>query len=321
MKVMAGDVGGTNTRLALIENGTISVDRRYPSAQFAGLEEIIQSFLKEAGATPSRACFGVAGPVDGDVSKLTNLSWVVDARRIEERCGIARCRVVNDFWAAALGVTMLQPGNVEQLGGSAPRATGPIVVMGAGTGLGVAFLTHDGTRYEPTAGEGGHRDFAPRDEVEIRLLRFLLTRYDHVSYERVLSGTGIKNLYDFFASESPAQIQSSTEDAMRTEDPAAVVTRLGGTGKDVLCQSALNTFISLLAAEAGNLALQVGAKGGVYLAGGIAPRLRMHLEEPAFRRSFEHKGRLSTLLHTIPVYLVMEPQLGLLGAAAGALRL
>ncbi|MEW5850297.1 MAG: glucokinase [Myxococcota bacterium] len=321
MKVLAGDVGGTNTRLALVENGEVVVDRRYPSADHAGLEGIVQLFLKAAGEMPERACFGVAGPVENDVCRVTNLPWVVDARAIEKATGIKRARVVNDFYAAALGVTVLSAGQTVQLGGKQPHPTGPIAVLGAGTGLGVAFLVHNGLAYDPIPSEGGHRDFAPRNDVEIRLLQFLTRQFGRVSYERICSGPGLKNLYEFFESEHPNDVNPVTRAAMETEDPAAVVSRLGLTESDPCCAKALHTFVSILGAEAGNLALQVVATGGVYVAGGIPPRLINKLTDGTFRAAFETKGRLSPMVKEIPAYVVMEPHLGLLGAAVAASRL
>lgn len=322
MKVLAGDIGGTNTRLALVENGTILVGKRYPSAEYAGLEAIIDLFVASVGEKPSRACLGVAGPVDKDVCRVTNLPWVVDARVVERQCGIARCRVVNDFYAAALGITVLQPRQVVQLGGTSIREGAPKAVLGAGTGLGVAFLVHNGRVYEPVPSEGGHREFAPRNDQEIQLLQFLGKRFGRVSYERICSGSGLKCLYDFQASLHPELVQPSTAAAMDAEaDPAPVISRLALGNGDVLCTRALEMFISILGAEAGNLALQVVADGGVYVAGGIPPRLVSKLTDGTFRAAFDAKGRLSARIRDIPAFLVLEENLGLLGAAVGAERL
>lgn len=321
MLVLAGDIGGTNSRLALVAGDEVKVERRYPSGDHAGLEDIVEMFLKAVGEKPTRACFAVAGPTENDVCKVTNLPWVVDGRAMEKRLGLEHVRVVNDFYAAALGVTSLHAGQTVAVGGSnPPRANGPIAVLGAGTGLGVAFLFHSGLHYEPVSSEGSHREFGPRDDREIRLLQFLQKKYGRASYERVLSGPGLRDLYAFLSSENPGLVNSTTVASMETEDAAAVVTRLGLQEKDPLCKQAVDIFLSVLGAEAGNLALQVVATGGVYIAGGIAPRLAARLNDGTFRRAFEDKGRLSDVAKRIPAFLVQEPQLGILGAAVAALR-
>jgi glucokinase len=321
MLVLAGDVGGTNTRLALVEGGEVRVERHYPSGGHAHLEDIVRMFLEAVGGNPKAACFGVAGPVKNDVCRVTNLPWVVDGRAMEAALHIPKVRVVNDFYAAALGVTGLRAGHTLQIGGTQhPVATGPIAVLGAGTGLGVAFLFHNGLHYEPVPSEGGHREFGPRNEREIRLLAWLQRKYGRASYERVVSGPGLRDLYAFLAEEQPGAIIPTTRAAMDAEDPAAVVTRLGLQEKDVLCKLALDIFVGVLGAEAGNLGLQVVATGGVYVAGGIAPRMVPRLTDGAFRAAFDDKGRLSEVVKAIPCFLVQAPQLGILGAAVAAVR-
>ncbi|MBI5498065.1 MAG: glucokinase [Deltaproteobacteria bacterium] len=321
MLVLAGDIGGTNARLALVDHGEIVLERQYPSAQAAEVETILETFLRAAGRQPERACLGVAGPVAQDVCRVTNLPWVVDGRAIERRLGVSRCRVVNDFYAAALGVTALRPGQALPLGGDAlPVATAPIAVLGAGTGLGVAFLLHNGMHYEPVPTEGGHRDFGPLDDEQDRLAAFLRRKYGRASYERVVSGPGIRDLYAFLAAEHPDQVLPTTRDAMAAEDAAAVVTRLGLQEKDALCTRAVDIFVRVLGSEAGNLALQIVARGGVYVAGGIAPRMANRMADGTFRREFDNKGRLAHVVKSIPAWLVQAPQLGLMGAAVAAQR-
>jgi glucokinase len=320
MKVLVGDVGGTNTRLALVEGGEITALRRYPSGGHDGVEEIVRRYLAEVGERPAKACLGVAGPVQDDRCAVTNLPWVVDARALEKATGIARCRVVNDFVAAAMGVTVVSDDKLVKIGGKNPRPGGRRAVLGAGTGLGVAFLVPDGEGWQAVDSEGGHREFGPRNELEIGLLEYLLPRYGHVSYERICSGPGLKAIYDFLVGLDPAKERPATAEAMRSEDPPAVITKAALDGTDVLCERAVTMFLSILGAEAGNLALQVLATGGVFVAGGIPPRLATLIADGTFRVAFEDKGRLSHRVREIPAYLVTEENLGLRGAAVVAER-
>ena len=318
MKVLVGDVGGTNTRLAMVDGETITAQRRYPSAEHAGVEEIVVRYLEETRERPAKACLGVAGPVQDDRCAVTNLPWVVDARVLETATGIGRCRVVNDFVAAAMGVTVVGEEKLLKIGGKAPRPGGRRAVLGAGTGLGVAFLVPQGDRWMAIDSEGGHREFGPRNELEIGLLEFLLHRYGHVSYERICSGPGLRAIYDFLVSVDPPLERPATAEAMRSDDPPAVITKAALAGTDALCERAVTMFLSILGAEAGNLALQVLATGGVFVAGGIPPRLATLIADGTFRVAFEDKGRLSHRVRDIPVFLVTEENLGLLGASVVA---
>jgi glucokinase len=343
VNVLAGDVGGTNTRLALFEGRgeKLLVRKDYPSREHGALEEVLARFREDltaaagAGSGPAfaftAACFGVAGPVVEGVCRTTNLPWVVDTAALRAALACPRVRVVNDFYAAALGVTRLDAGAFEQVGGAQrPTAGAPIAVLGAGTGLGEAFLawvedagdSYGGGRWTVIPSEGGHADFAPRDEEEIALLRFLLRRHDHVSYERVLSGAGLVTLYEFYRDEVGVPESPATRAALAAgEDPARVVSRLGLAGTDPVCVRALARFCSVYGAEAGNVALKALAKGGVYLAGGIAARNLEALRGGAFRAAFEDKGRYRALLESIPTRVVTADNLGLRGAAAEAARL
>lgn len=336
MIVLAGDIGGTNTRLALYDapDGggaaptTPLLERTYPSAAYPGLDSIAERFLGEARevlpgrAAPIRACFGIAGPVEGNVCRATNLPWTADGKLLSQRLGIERVRLVNDFYAAALGSISVPSGDLAPLGGGPREAKGPVAVLGAGTGLGQAFLlwSPGENRYQVVPSEGGHVDFAPRTPLEAELLRFLAAKYGRVSYERVLSGHGLVDLYAFLCEEAAfrALIRPETASAMATGDPAAVITRRAMEDDDALCTAALTMFAGVLGALAGNLALNVLATGGVFVAGGIAPRVRAFLERGVFREAFERKGRLQPLVARIPAFLVMHAQPGLLGAASVA---
>jgi glucokinase len=329
--ILVGDIGGTNCRLALFRGGEKVFERTYPSQQQSGLDAAVDKFLEEARkalgaeARPQRACFGVAGPVENDTSKITNLPWFIDARKLEQKLKIPRVALLNDFQAAALGVTVLSDEHLVPLGGGPRNPTGPCVVTGAGTGLGEAFLVWSPgeNRYQVIPSEGGHVDFTPRTALESGLFHYLSGRYGRVSFERVLSGSGIADVFNFLASEPACRplVIDETRAAVVTEDPAAVVTRQALAGKDPICVIALNIFVSVLGGLAGNLALTTLATGGVFIAGGIAPRIVPVLQQGTFRESFEAKGRMQPLVAKIPAFLVVNPDLGLLGAVVQAQRL
>jgi glucokinase len=327
--ILAGDIGGTNTRLALYDPGNLReplLMRRYGSGDYESLQSIIQTFFAESGELaqrrkPTRAAFGVAGPVGGVVVKLTNLPWVIDAGQIAQRIGLDKVTFVNDFAAQCLAVTQLKPEHLHPIGGGEPQPDAPVAVLGAGTGLGEGFLIHTGERHVVVPSEGGHADFAPRNPLEVRLLEHLLEKLPRVSYERVLSGQGLVNLYEFFRDRERMPEAEAVREQMRREDPAAVVSRNALARSDALCERALDLFCTLYGAEAGNLALKVLARGGVYLAGGIAGKIIPRLEEGGFRHGFEHKGRFTSFLQGVPTYVIVHPQPGLMGAAIAASRL
>ena len=336
--VLAGDIGGTNTRLALFEVGAQGgltdplFAHTYPSAAHTGPDAIIEKFLAAARATspklekiPQRACLGIAGPVEGNVCRATNLPWVVDGRALSQKLGIARLRLVNDFYAAALGSVTVPADKLVSLGGGPRDPKGPVAVMGAGTGLGQAFLlwSQADDRYQVIPSEGGHVDFAPRTGLESDLLRFLTAKYGRVSYERVLSGHGLVDLYAFL-SEEPAfrAVQKpETVAALAAQDPAAAISQRALDGSDTICGAALAVFCSVMGALAGNLALTVLATGGVFVAGGIAPRVLPFLQKGLFRDAFERKGRLQNVVSRIPAFVVTHGEPGLLGAATVATQL
>jgi glucokinase len=303
----------------------------FASAEHSGLDAVVDKFLEEARKAlgpetkPQRACFGVAGPVDNDTSKVTNLPWFIDARKLEQRLKFPRVSLLNDFQAAALGVTVLGSQHLVPLGGGPRNPTGPCVVAGAGTGLGEAFLVWSPgeNRYQVIPSEGGHVDFTPRTALESGLFHYLSGRYGRVSFERVLSGAGIADIFNFLSTEPSCRplVLEETRTAMVTEDPAAVITRQALAGKDPVCVIAVNIFASVLGGLAGNLALTMLATGGVFIAGGIAPRIAPVLEKGPFRESFEAKGRMQPLVAKIPAFLVIERDLGLLGAVVQASRL
>lgn len=326
MIVLAGDIGGTNTRLALYDGRRSLFERTYPSAEQASLEAAGEQFLADArqalgaAAAPERACLAVAGPIDGRTARLTNLPWFVDAASLEQRLGIGRVRLANDFETAAFGVTLLDDEHLVPIGGGPRQPTGPMVVAGPGTGLGQAFLFWSATdrSYQVVPSEAGHGDFAPRTAMEFGLATQLAERYGRVSYERVISGPAFKDLLAYLLAEPSCRslVTEETRAAVLLDDPAAVIVRQAVAGRDPLCVLAVNMFASALGAFVGNLALAVLATGGVFIAGGIAPRILAILQSGVLREAFEAKGRFQPFLSKIPLHIVTSREVGLLGAAA-----
>ncbi len=318
---LAGEFGGTRTVFGLFggRDGTLARLREstYASATHPSLEAMIVEFLgaDNTGAVTA-ACFGIAGAVLGGRVKLTNLPWTASVEGVAAVLPGARVGLVNDVQATGFGALKLGPGQLHALNeGAAPPEPGNIAVIAAGTGLGEGFLFWDGARYRPAASEGGHADFAPRSEEEIELYRFLRGRFRRVSYERIVSGPGLRNLYDFERGRRGGAAPDWLTKRLAEGDPAAVVTDAALAREDESCVAALDRFCEIYGAEAGNLALKVLALGGVFVAGGIAPRVLPVLRNSAFMRAFSEKGRFSPLLARIPVKLVLETRVALIGAA------
>lgn len=317
--ILAGDVGGTKTTLALFEprtrDATVVREATVASRDFASLEAAIASFLG-GGQRPiiAVACFGIAGPVVGGRVVATNLPWLVDERRLTAEIPAARVRLINDLEATAHGVGALGEGELAPLQSGAARA-GNLAIIAAGTGLGEAFIVGDAETGRVVATEGGHADFAPRSELEDDLLRYLRKQFGRVSYERVLSGPGLVNVYRFLRDTGVAKESPETAVQMRERDPAAVVGELGVQRADRLCEIAVRVFVSVYGAEAGNLALKALAVRGVVIAGGIAPRMMPVLSDGTFVSAFRDKGRLASLMEAIPIHVALNPKTALLGAA------
>lgn len=330
--LLSGDIGGTNARLALYDSETLKprFQASYAARDFAHLEEVAERFLREAteaGVSEPIAAgtLGIAGPVEGHVSRATNLPWVIDARRLGQRLHIPRLTLVNDFEAIAHAVPQLEGEDLVSLGGGAADSQAPIAVLGPGTGLGQALLLPAaGGRHRVLPSEGGHVDFAPRSPIERGLLEHLTLRYGRVSNERVLCGQGICDLYAFLLEDPAFRLLSAKETGAKlaaASDRAAEISRLGLAEDDAVCRLTLAIFASVLGAVAGNLALSALTRGGVYVAGGIAPKIRSVLEQGGTREAFEHKGRFRPLLERIPLFVVTHPDPGLLGAAHCAAQL
>ena len=320
MRILAGDIGGTNTRLAVFESGGGSrrepCSQTYPSTAFAGLEEVLADFLTGVDPPCHRACFGVAGPVSGRRVQVTNLPWVIDADRIERRFGFDRVALINDLEAVAWGVPGLAPEDRKTLSrGSGSQVQGNAALIAAGTGLGEAGLYWDGRRLRPFACEGGHATFSPTTDQEWALRTFLARQHGHVSWERVVSGPGLVAIHDFLSASNGSPDRSGRE---TSGDPAAIVAAARDEGSPT-AREAVRLFVRLFGVEAGNLALKVMAVGGVYLAGGIAPRLADWLDEGGFMQGFTDKGRMRPLLEAMPVHLILDEAIALKGAARRAL--
>jgi len=322
--VLAGDIGGTKTAVAIARIGPRSLrvlrDRTYPSADHASLEEILADFLAGEAKPPGVAGFGVAGPVRDGRARITKLPWTVDAPRISRHLRIARVSVVNDFVAAVTGLPYLTSRQFLVLQRGREEKDGPLALIGAGTGLGQAAILRAGGRAVPVPSEGGHVDFGPRNDQEDRLVRFLRARFGRATRDRLLSGEGLRHIYDSLESDGFAPPDRRVIAAFETEDRAAVISRFGLAGEDRLCVEAVRQFASIYGSEAGNLALQYRASGGVFIGGGIAPRMLPALSAPGFLEAFRSKPPMEEFLAGVPLRVVREPRLGLYGAAAVAYR-
>jgi glucokinase len=319
--LIAGDIGGTNTRLALVSPDAgpraFVAEKIYPSGDFPGLQPIVRAFLESTGATATAACFDVAGPVIGGQAHLTNLPWELSETGLAQDLGLRRVSLLNDLHAIAHGIPHLDPAETVVInpGKAEPRA--PLAVLAPGTGLGEAFLVWDGSDYIACASEGGHGDFAPTNQEQAALWAFLSERFGHVAYERVCAGSGLPNIYDFLRARDPAMETIGFADALNAahdRTPLIVEAGLKQAADNTLAADALRIMIEVWGAEAGNLALKVMATGGVYLAGGMPPRVIPQLQRGGFMHAFAAKGRLGTLLAAIPVHVVTI-NAALLGAA------
>jgi glucokinase len=319
--ILAGDVGGTNTRLGLFEiaRGPLRLlsEKTYPSKNYKGLENILVDFLRKQTIIAA-ACFGVAGPVTEEVIIATNLPWWIDIQSLEKAAFLKKVEVINDLVANAYGISVLKKRDFEILSAGRLRK-GAQALISAGTGLGEAILFWDGKQYVPSPSEGGHTEFGPRNRLEMELFNYLSERFDHVSYERVLSGEGLFHIYQFLKDSKRYGYESSwLSDEMRGEDPAEVISDAARLRKDRLCVKALDLFTSIYGAAAGNLALQVMAVGGVFVGGGIAPKIIWKLKDGTFMKAFKDKGRLSRIVAQVPVRVIMNERTALLGAASRA---
>jgi glucokinase len=316
---LAGDIGGTKTNLAIYvyDDSRLVVKKTaaYPSKNHATLTEIVRLFL-DGDTTIKQACFGVAGPVKNGKVQVTNLPWVVDAAALQAELNFQSVSLLNDLEANAYGINTLHAHELLALNPTADvNQVGNRALIAAGTGLGEAGMLWDGIAHRPFASEGGHASFAPNDSVGDELLIYLRKEHGHVSWERVLSGMGMRNLYRFFRQRSGVAEPAWLTSQLATGDLGAVVTQAALSGTDQVCVDSVDCFIRNYGAEAGNLALKMLALGGVYIGGGIAPKMLAKMQSPIFLDAFYHKGRLSPLLQATPVYVILNDKTALQGAA------
>jgi glucokinase len=322
--LLAGDIGGTKTSLAVFSTEAgpreLLVEKTYQSLRYESLEAIVEEFLSGLDMTIESACFGVAGPVIGGQARITNLTWVVDEATLKSTFDFSKVGLLNDLESIAYGIPILEPEDIQTLNVGIPIAEGNIAVLAPGTGLGEAFLTYSDGRYHAHASEGSHASFAPQGQMQMELLDYLNRKgYDHVSFERVCSGgLGIPNLYAFLkdtGSQEPAWL---SEKLAGSDDPTPIII---GAAQDQerpceLCVAVLDLFVAILGAEAGNLALKVLSTGGIYLGGGIPAHILEQLQKPTFLDAVRNKGRFKEMLGNMPVHVITNAKVGLLGAAA-----
>lgn len=317
--ILAGDIGGTHARLAFFESATgqpkLLRETVVPSREYSGLDGIVKKFVDGSAVQIESACFGIAGPVRKGKVEASNLPWIVDSTRLAEELHLKQVLLINDLEANAWGIAALGPDDVVSLNKVKDASVGNQAVIAAGTGLGEAGMYWDGARYHVFASEGGHSDFAPRNNLEIELLHYLIKRFGHVSYERIVSGPGLVNVYHFLRDTHRGKEPQWLGDEILHGDAAAAISRAALEGKSPLAEQALDLFISVYAAEAGNLALKIMATGGVYLGGGIAPKMLSRLAGPLFMEAFTSKGRMQHVLESIPVRVITNDKAALLGAA------
>lgn len=349
--ILAGDIGGTKTNLALYEWATERVEplrlESFPSGDYKSLEDILIEFLTPskgpspvasleteekpqsdklatAPAEPAKltaACFGIAGPVIDNRCQTTNLPWVIDGRTIAKQFNIPQAQLLNDLEATAYGLLWLRPDELEVLNaGNPPNKRQALALIAAGTGLGEGILFWDGKTYRPMPSEGGHTDFAPNNDQEIELLRYLRTQYLHVSYERILSGPGLHAIYEFLR-DTKKNEPTWLSEKIRVGNPAAEIAQAGLQGQAEIATQALDLFASIYGAEAGNLALKALSLNGVYVGGGIAPKLITKLQDGTFMKAFTNKGRYKRLMSQMPVKVIINQQTALIGAASVAAAL
>ncbi|NLG49249.1 MAG: glucokinase [Chloroflexi bacterium] len=320
--LLAGDVGGTKTDVAIyaFERGPRQplVEATFASAEYPSLETMVLHFLEQTGLQIDQAIFGVAGAVVNGQAQGTNLPWLMQESQLQQVLGLQAVRLINDLEAIASAVPYLKDEDRHTINTGVPVPHGTIAIIAPGTGLGEAFLGWDGTHYRAYPSEGGHADFAPSRPVEIGLLKYLMDQFGHVSVERVCSGKGIPNIYAYLRESGRLDEPDWLRDQLAAADdptPIIVNTALTRPAESALCVATLDTFVSILGAEAGNLALKVLATGGVYLGGGIPLRILHSFEQPRFLDAFRSKGRLEHLMRDMPIHIITNPKVGLMGAA------
>jgi glucokinase len=319
VKILAGDIGGTKTRIALLESAsdglTTLLETTYPSGKYDSLSSILADFVSSLEARPQAAGFAIAGPVEGRICRVTNLPWRIDADELERLFSIPRVVLLNDLEATAWGIRILDKTDLVTLQAGADGASGNRTVIAAGTGLGQAGLFWNGDRHIPFASEGGHCDFAPQSALEYELLRHLREQHGHVSWERVVSGPGLVAIHRFLCGYRKAASSDSLVRKMESRDPAAAIVEAAERGKDPICVETMELFTRLYGAESGNQALKHMATGGVYIGGGIAPKILRWLQRPEFIEAFGNKGQMQELMKKMAVRVILNDRTALYGPA------
>ena len=318
--ILAGEIGATRTRLAAFETEAnrlkCVVEKIYPSHEHSGLSEILPKFTRSEGIPVHSACFGVAGPVREGRSKISNLPWTIDAKELAAQLKLPTVGLLNDLEAYAYGIDALESKNFITISPGSEHAEGNRAVISAKTGLGMAGLFWDGFRHHPFACEGGHADFSPRDPIQIELLAYLQKKYGRVSCERVLSGPGVHDIYDFLRATKKAEEPSTLREQLNAAtDPSPLISRLAMEGKFPICEQALAIFVDVFGAEAGNCALRYMNMGGIYIGGVIAAKIAPKMQDGSFMRAFLDKGRMESILKDMPVQIIANDDCGLIGAA------
>lgn len=318
--VLAGDIGGTKTLLALFEEGRVDSPlflESFPSQKFSGLSDVVEAYLAKIDCKQKieKALFAIAGPILNQKVKTTNLPWQVDSALLKEELRMKSLWLVNDLEASAYGIDALPEEAFFQLTSIHEKRLGNRVIVSPGTGLGEAGIFFDGKEYHPFATEGGHADFAPDDDLQIELLSYLKGRFGHISYERLLSGSGFPLLLDFFVNEKKRVLENALLKEMEGQDPAAIIVKAAEKGQSLLCSDIVNLFATMLGQEASNAALKMNALGGVFLGGGIPRKILPQLQQGYFLNGFFNKGRFNSLLQSMPIYVILDPLSSLKGAA------
>lgn len=321
--ILAGDVGGTKANLAFysLRNAKLNlvIQKQFPSSGYSNLHELIAEFIKETGKKADHVCIAVAGPVVNGTCHATNLPWVIDANVLAQRLELNKVELMNDLEANAHGIYELTEDDFVTINQGDRKIHGNVGVISAGTGLGEAGIIWEDRKMRPFASEGGHCDFAPNGQIQFELLQYLHQKFNHVSCERVLSGQGLHNIYEFLRDQNKYPEPAWLAELLKSGDPPAIISEHGLKGETPICVEALNIFTDIYGAEAGNLALKLMATGGIYIGGGIAPKMIAKLNEPRFLQAFLEKGRLQSVLETIQIKVIMNDKTALLGAARCAL--
>lgn len=318
--ILAGDIGATRTRLAAFQTEGNRLDcvvqKTYASQEHRGLSEVLVQFIRTEGIPVHSACFGVAGPVRNGQSKISNLPWIIDCRELAGQLKLNSVGLLNDLEAYAYGIDALESKDFVTLSEGSEDAEGNRAVISAKTGLGMAGLYWDGFRHHPFACEGGHADFAPRNELQAELFSYLQKKFGHVSCERVLSGPGIRNIFDFLRDAQKAEEPPDLRDQIsRASDVSALIAQLASEGKSPICEQTMDIFVAILGAETGNCALRYMTTGGIFIAGVIAAKNVEKLKQPAFLQAFLDKGRMAALLKDMPLKVILNDDCGLIGSA------